>query len=240
MVGRTDACVYPAAGVAALPSLGGPEAPSVAALQALQPDLVIANAEEHRPADIEALQAAGVPVWVTSPTTARDALNLLWAIVRLFDAPQAGHSLAALERSYEITRQVADDAPRVRVFCHLGREPDTAAGPAVRWLVGNRATYLHDVLHLCGGANVFADRASRFPRVTSAEVVTAAPEVILLPGAPFSFTEADLAAFDAWPHLPAVQAGRVYWVDGPTLTWPGTHLARALAELPAILHIPPV
>ena len=240
MVGRTDACVYPAAGVAALPSVGGPEAPSVAALQALQPDLVIANAEEHRPADIEALQAAGVPVWVTSPTTARDALNLLWAIVRLFDAPQAGHSLAALERSYEITRQVADDAPRVRVFCPLGREPDTAAGPAVWWLVGNRATYLHDVLHLCGGANVFADRASRYPRVTSAEVVAAAPEVILLPGAPFSFTEADLAAFDAWPHLPAVQAGRVYWVDGPTLTWPGTHLARALAELPAILHIPPV
>ena len=29
-----------------------------------------------------------------------------------------------------------------------------------------------------------------------------------------------------------------FLVDAATLTWPGTHLARALAELPALLHIP--
>lgn len=270
MVGRTDYCVYPAAGVAALPSVGGTKNPSVAAILALQPDLVIANWEENRAAEVEALQAAGVPVWVTFPSTVREALNLLWAIVRLFDAPQAGPSLAALERSYEITSRVADDAPRVRVFCPIWREPAAAAGPAAWWMAGNRATYLHDLLHICGGANVFAardrryplaadldlavaadpprldpnsDRAGRdvrYPRVTPAEVAAAAPEVILLPSEPYPFTEADLAAFDAWPDMPAVQAGRVYLVDGPMLTWPGTHLARALADLPAILHIPPV
>lgn len=261
LVGRTDYCVYPAAGVAALPSIGGTKNPSVAAVLALQPDLVIANWEENRRAEVEALQAAGVPVWVTFPSTARAALNLLWALVRLCDAPHAGHTLAALERSYEIASQAADDAPRVRVFCPIWREP--ASDPVAWWMTGNHATYLHDLLHICGGANVFADRPrryplaadldpalpaepphperdTRYPRVTPAEVAALAPEVILLPSEPYPFTEADRAAFDAWPELPAVQAGRVYLVDGAMLTWPGTHLARALAELPAVLHIPPV
>lgn len=239
---RTDACVYPAVGVAALPSVGGPQSPSVAAIQALQPDLVIARADVTAAEVLTTLQLGAVPVWVTRPTTARAALNLLWALVRLFDAPHAGHTLAALERSYEIASQAADDAPRSRVFCPLGRDP---LAPE-RWLVGNAATYLHDLLHICGGANVLAEHAPApgdppgGGSVSPAAVVAAAPEIILLPSAPGPFTEADLAAFDAWPTLPAVAAGRVYLVDGALLTWPGTHLARALAELPAILHIPPV
>jgi ABC-type Fe3+-hydroxamate transport system substrate-binding protein len=267
LVGRTDYCVYPAVGVAGLPSVGGTKNPSLERILALQPDLVIANWEENHRADVEALTAAGVPVWVTFPRTVREALNLLWALVRTFDAPLAGHMLAALERSYEITSQAADDAaqatPRVRVFCPIWREPETSAGPAAWWMTGNRATYLHDVLHICGGANVFADRDrryplaadldpsllaepphaardTRYPRLTSAELAAAAPDVILLPSEPYPFTQADLDAFAGLPGLPAVQTGRVYLVDGAMLTWPGTHLARALAELPAILQISPV
>jgi len=262
LVGRTDYCVYPAAGLAGLPTVGGTKNPSVEAILALTPDLVIANWEENHRADVEALTAAGVPVWVTFPSTARDALNLLWAIARLFDAPQAGHMLAALERSFEIISQASDDERRVRVFCPIWREPAAEAGPVDWWMTGNRATYLHDVLHICGGENVFAardrryplaadlddavapdaprpERDTRYPRVTPAEVAAAAPEIILLPSEPYPFTEADLAACDAWPDIPAVQHGHVYLADGAMLTWPGTHLARALAELPAILHIPP-
>jgi ABC-type Fe3+-hydroxamate transport system substrate-binding protein len=254
--------VYPAAEVARLPAVGGTKNPEVAQIIALQPDLVIANWEENRRADVEALRAAGVPVWVTFPKTTRDALSLLWTLTRVFDAPQAGHMLAALEISFEIASQAAEDAPRVRVFCPIWREPAADAGPVSWWMVGNRATYLHDVLHICGGANVFAardrryplaadldpaapadpvdpDRDVRYPRVTPAEVAAAAPDVILLPSEPYPFGEADLGAFAAWPDVPAVAHGRVHLVDGAMLTWPGTHLARALAELPAILHNAP-
>jgi hypothetical protein len=35
---------------------------------------------------------------------------------------------------------------------------------------------------------------------------------------------------------PAVEAGRVYLLDGSLLTWHGTRLARALQELPAFLE----
>ena len=60
--------------------------------------------------------------------------------------------------------------------------------------------------------------------------------MILLPTEPFVFSEADVAAFDAFPDWPATQNGRIHIVDGTLLAWPGTRLAKALAELPSLLQ----
>jgi len=259
LVGRTDYCVYPPGQVESVPRIGGTKNPAVERILALQPDLVLANWEENHRADVEAIEAAGVPVWTTLPRTARDALNLLWALIRLFDWPAAGQSLAALERSCEITSLAAESAAPVRVFCPIWREPAAEAGPVQWWMTANSSTYLHDVLRICGGLNVFADRDRRFPlaadldltshspepptpdrdtrypRVTPAEVAPLQPDVILLPSEPYPFAAADLNAFDDFPEIPAVAQGRIVLADGAALTWPGTHLARALADLPALL-----
>ena len=69
-----------------------------------------------------------------------------------------------------------------------------------------------------------------------AEIVAAAPEVILLPSEPYPFAEADREAWQSFADIPAVQGDRVHLVDGSLLTWPGTRLAQALAELPALLN----
>jgi ABC-type Fe3+-hydroxamate transport system substrate-binding protein len=259
LVGVTDFCVYPPAGVAGLPKVGGTKNPDRERILALQPDLVIANQEENRREDVAALAAAGVPVWVTFPCTAREALNVLWALVRLLDAPEQGRTLVALERSYEITSLAAENMPPVSVFCPVWREPAAGAGPAAWWMTANRASYLHDVLRVCGGRNVFAgrdrryplaadlnpqrpadlpdpERDTRYPRVTTSEIMAAAPEVILLPSEPYSFAEADRGDWLAFPEIPAVRNDRVYLVDGSLLTWPGTRLAQALADLPALFN----
>lgn len=259
LVGVTDFCVYPPAGVASLPKVGGTKNPDRERILSLQPDLVIANQEENRREDVEALAAAGLPVWVTFPCTAREALNVLWATIRLFDAPQLGRTLVALERSFEVTSLAAENMPPVSVFCPVWREPPASEGPATWWMTANRDTYLHDVLRVCGGRNVFAERDrryplaadldperpadppdpardTRYPRVTPSEIVAAAPEVVLLPSEPYPFTEADREALQSYADIPAVQDDRVHLVDGSLLTWPGTRLAQALAELPALLN----
>jgi ABC-type Fe3+-hydroxamate transport system substrate-binding protein len=258
LVGVTEFCVYPPAGVAALPKVGGTKNPDRDRLLSLKPDLVIANQEENRREDVEALVAAGVPVWVTYPCTAREALNVLWATIRLLDTPQQGRTLVALERSYEIASAAAENMPPVSVFCPVWREPPAAEGSAAWWMTANRETYLHDVLRACGGGNVFAGRDrryplaadldprrpadppdpardTRYPRVTTQEIVAAAPDVILLPSEPYPFSDADREALASLPAIPAVQNERVYLVDGSLLTWPGTRLAQALAELPALI-----
>jgi ABC-type Fe3+-hydroxamate transport system substrate-binding protein len=257
LVGVTEFCVYPPEHVAALPKIGGTKNPDIGQILALQPDLVIANQEENRREDVAALTAAGVPVWVTFPCTAREALNVLWAMVRLFDASRLGPTLVALERSYEVTSLAAENMPPVSVFCPIWREP--AVGPAAWWMTANHETYLHDVLRVCGGRNVFAGRDrryplaadldpsrpadppdpardTRYPRVTLAEIVAAAPDVILLPSEPYPFADLDRDELQSRRDIPAVQNERVFLMDGSLLTWPGTRLAQALAELPSLLN----
>ncbi|MFD0821631.1 helical backbone metal receptor, partial [Micromonospora zhanjiangensis] len=79
LVGATDYCTHPA-GLDVV-RVGGSKYPSVDRVLAAVPDLVLANAEENRRADVEALRAAGVPVWVTYPRTLDAALVSLAGIL---------------------------------------------------------------------------------------------------------------------------------------------------------------
>lgn len=254
VIGVTDYCVHPADKVANLPKVGGTKNPDLGAIRALQPDLIIANQEENRKDDIEALRAEGLNVWVTFPRTVAQTFEHLWDLIRLFDVPHMSQAIDVMERVYEWAARAAEDTPGVSVFVPIWREPAGTDSPRW-WMTANRETYTHDLLRACGGANIFADRTrryplaadigeappvepgpehdTRYPRVTPAEVVALAPEVILLPSEPYPFTAADRAAFHPYPDLPAVQHNRVYTVDGSLLTWPGTRVGRALSELPA-------
>jgi ABC-type Fe3+-hydroxamate transport system substrate-binding protein len=68
-----------------------PRTPDVARIVSLRPDLVIANAEENRAADLEALRAEGCDVWVTDPRRCR----MRW------------HSCARCSRSSALTGRLA-------------------------------------------------------------------------------------------------------------------------------------
>jgi ABC-type Fe3+-hydroxamate transport system substrate-binding protein len=256
LVGITDYCLHPADKLTGLPRLGGTKNVGVAGVAALNPDLVIANREENTPADIEALQAAGIPVWLTFPKTIRDALDLLHDLVRRFNAPQQELRIVAIEKAYEwaVTAAANSESPAPRVFCPIWR--DDAATPAW-WMTINGDTYVSDVIAVCGGQNVFADRNrryplaadldpaqaskpapdrdTRYPRVTLDEILAAQPEVILLPSEPYAFSEADAGFWRQFPDLPAVQNDRIHLVDGSLLTWHGTRLGRALQEIPSLM-----
>ncbi len=257
VVGITEYCAHPADKLARLPRMGGTKNARVADVIALQPDLVIANREENTRADVEALQAAGLEVWVTNPETVRDAIDLLWEIVRRFDVSKQGQRIAALETAYEWTVAASASAESTPgVFCPVWREP--AEGLADWWMTINRGTYVSDLIAVCGGRNVFAgrdrryplaadldaaqpsraepERDRRYPRVTLAEILGANPEVILLPSEPFAFGQTDADFWEQYPALPAAQNSRIHLMDGSLLTWHGTRLARALQELPVLLQ----
>jgi ABC-type Fe3+-hydroxamate transport system substrate-binding protein len=255
--GVTDYCVFPADKVRDLPKVGGTKSPDLGRIKALLPDLVIASREETGRDSVEALQAEGFKVWVTFPKTVAGTFELLWAIVRLFDVPHMGRVIDTLERVYEYAALAAENMPQPKVFVPIWREPKAPEKPRW-WMTANRETYTHDLLRVCGGANVFADRErryplaadlgeapaeplnaerdTRYPRVTPAEVAERAPDVILLPSEPYAFGKADLAAIADSPVMPAVQNGRIHLVDGTLLTWPGTRVGKALGEIPGYFN----
>ena len=128
VVGVTDWCVHPAAEVAHLPKVGGTKNPQVARVLELRPDLVIANQEENRRRDVERLEAAGVPVWVTYPRSVRDGVALLRELAGLGDASGA---LGKLVDPIEAAVEAAASAPaarRARVFCPIWKAPWMSVG----------------------------------------------------------------------------------------------------------------
>jgi ABC-type Fe3+-hydroxamate transport system substrate-binding protein len=252
VVAVTDYCVHPSDKTAHLPHIGGTKNPDVERILTLHPDLVIANQEENRQEDVERLQAAGIPVWVTFPRTVRDAFNLLWNMMYVFDDAQMVERIRAIEWTCDWLERLDESRETpCRVFAPIWNDP---------LMTFNADTFAHDLLRVCGGTNVFADRErryplaadlgqmtpyapddprasgrdTRYPRVTLAEVEAAQPDVVLLPSEPYPFEEQHLAIF-AGLDIPAAKTGRITLVDGSLLTWHGTRMAHAFNIIPQLL-----
>lgn len=232
VVGVTDWCVHPADAVAALPKVGGTKDADVAAIEALKPDLVIANHEENTRRVVEELEQRGLRVWLTYPRTLEEGARVL-------------HELAALSPDRDLARAVAFAAERAlglldepeaetgshrpRVFCPIWRDP---------WMAVGGDTYASDLIERCGGENVFADRGDRrYPIVTLEDVVTAAPDVVLLPDEPYSFGPADASEIREL-EIPAASSARVHLIDGTWVSWYGSRIAKAVGALRPLLESP--
>ena len=225
LIAVTDYCTRPAHGVKSLPRVGTTQYPDIERILELQPDLVLMNDEENRREDADALRAASIPVWVASPRTVFDVLNLLWNTMDIFDHAMMVPRVREIERAYDYTLSAARAMPSVRVFASIWHDP---------WTTFNANTYAHDVLQVCGGDNVFAGHEPRYPSISLDEVVQAQPEIVLLPGQPPEFPEASAQAIRAL-DIPAAHNERIYRIDGSMLTWPGTRVAYALRDLPVLL-----
>lgn len=155
VVGITDYCTEPAAEVVHKPRVGGTKNPDVPAILEMQPQLVLAVAEENRQHDVEQLDAADIPVYVFEPATVRAGIDLLWRVAELLDCHDAVRpSIETIEATYaEIQARVAG-RESVRVFCPIWKDPYMTIG---------EGTYVNDMLRVCGGENIFAERRRRFP-----------------------------------------------------------------------------
>jgi ABC-type Fe3+-hydroxamate transport system substrate-binding protein len=227
VVGVTDWCIHPADAVAKLPKVGGTKTPSLARVLELRPDLVIANQEENRERDVVRLREAGVDVWVTYPRSVAAAVALLREVAALGAPPEtAGPLLDGLEAALAAAQAAAPARP-VRVFCPIWKRP---------WMAVGADTYADDLLRVCGGANVFADRRERrYPIVEPAEIERAQPEVILLPDEPYAFGPRDVEEL-ARLDVPAAASGRIHCIDGTLASWYGPRIGEALAVIGALLR----
>ncbi len=226
VVGCTIYCSQPPEGVATKVRVGGEKNPKLELIRDLGADLVIANIEENVREHVETLRAWGIPVHVTYPRTVADGIRLVGELGALLEAgPRARELEAELQARYDLVRAVAAGRRPRRVFCPIWRRP---------YMTINRDTYIHDMLAVAGGENVFADRTKRYPEITLDEVATSGAEVILLPDEPYRFRRAHQADFAPYADLPAVRDGRIHLVDGKLLSWYGPRIAEALQVLPPL------
>ncbi|HYW06929.1 MAG TPA: cobalamin-binding protein [Longimicrobium sp.] len=210
LVGRTKFCVHPADGVERVERVGGTKNPKIERIVELAPDLVLLNEEENRREDAEALEAAGVRCHVSFPRDADETASMVRDIGRALDRPVAAERIAMDIETRAARVRAAVRGPAVRYAYLIWRNP---------WMAAAGDTFVSEMLALPGGANVFADRPTRYPEVTPDELAAADPDAIFLSSEPFPFTETHAAELAAATGLPR---SRFHFVDGEYLTWHGS------------------
>ncbi|MFE7412688.1 helical backbone metal receptor [Streptomyces laurentii] len=215
LVGVTDWCTHPA-DLGGAARIGGTKNPDTAAIAALRPDLVLANEEENRAADLDVLRAAGLRVLVTEIRTLEQAFAEL------------GRVLAAC--GVRARPGWLDEAEAAWAAVVPGDLTYSAVVPIWRrpWMVLGRETFAGDLLARLGVRNLYAGHAERYPRVPLDKLLAAGPDLVVLPDEPYRFTRDD--GPEAFPGLPAAL------VDGRHLTWYGPSLAEAPASLARALR----
>lgn len=251
VVGITDYCQVTASEEARLVRVGGTKDSRIEDILKLGPELVLANFEENTQQVVEAIEAAGVPVWVSFPHSIDETIEFLWGLVDLFRSQPASFTVKVIDTEVEWTRLAAEELRKTPYFCPIWQGEDNAG--LGWWMTCNNETYSASLLNTMGGVNIFGNRKrrypleadlgridaesdgnrdTRYPCVTSQEIIAGKPEIVFLPDEPFNFRDENTThLMDVLQNTPAGRNQKIYFVDGKLITWCGTKLASAISEL---------
>ena len=228
VVGVTAYCDYPPVATS-LPKVGGYVNPSVEAVLALSPDLVVVSPGPGNREAALAMQRSGLRLEVVAAETLDESIAAIERVGVLCGEESAGRALAAevRDRLNAVSKRVAE-RPRVRALFCLQIDPIIAAG---------QGTLPGQLLEVAGGRNVVD--APRYPRLGIESIFATKPEVILQ--ARMDRPEAGAERLEEtfwsrWPAIPAVASGRVRILSDGQALRPGPRVAQAAESLAAILH----
>jgi iron complex transport system substrate-binding protein len=129
-----------------------------------------------------------------------------------------------------IKAKVAAATTKPRVFWELD-----ATDPAKPYSVGP-GNFVHDLINLAGGTNIFAQAESPFPQVSAEQVVAADPEVIILSDAAYGITIESVGQRPGWQAITAVKQQRVEPIDDNLVSRPGPRIVEGLEATAKIIH----
>ncbi|WP_419948573.1 ABC transporter substrate-binding protein [Candidatus Palauibacter sp.] len=228
MVGRTHWGVYPPE-ARRIPDVGDGIRPSLEAVVARAPDLVILHDGETNGATRERLARLGVP---SLPLHHNTLADLRRNIVRLGDivgCPAGGAVLA--DRIVDGLAQVSEATAgrqRVRVYYDAWAEPPITIG---------RGSFIDSLLTIAGASNVFDDLDATSPRVSLEAILERDPERILVAVPREALGRVpDLAGRPGWERIPAVRDGRIITLDRDLVTRLGPRVVEAAWAMARGIH----
>ena len=209
VVGITKFCVHPKKWFRSKTRIGGTKTYHLDKINALKPDLIIANKEENDQAQVEAL-AEKYPVWISDIKNLADALDMINRVGALVGKPSEADNLVGNIREKFAKLPVRDTLQSAVYF--VWREP---------YMVAGGDTFINAMMRYAGYQNIY-EQQDRYPEITLQELIAAHPEVILLPSEPFPFKEQHVEEF-----LKICPDAQVQLVDGELYSWYGNRLLDA-------------
>lgn len=228
VVGVTQHCDFPPEALAK-PRVGSYVDLNLEKILSLKPDLIIATADGNERKAVERLDRFRVPVYITNPRNLEEVFQTILAIGRITrrEAPAARLARTLRQRADRVVRITAG-LPRPRVFLQINEQPLMTVG---------RDTFHDNLIRLAGGINVSGAEAINYPQYSLEQVLRHGPEVILITSmAREANAEKKKDRWKGWPHIPAVQQGRIYLLNTDLLDRPSPRLVDGLESLARAIH----
>ena len=209
--------------------------PDLEKILSLRPDLVIIYGSQN---DLAAkLARANVPTFMYRHGSLGDIITTLRELGRRLSLVSKAERVAAgIEQDLDRIRTRVKGEARPTTLLVIGREPRSLRALNVSGGDG----FLHDLLELAGGSNIFGDVKRESLLVSTETILARAPDVIL----ELHYTEApsqtlvdqERAAWSILSAVPAVKHGRVELLFGEELVLPGPRVVLTAAAFARALH----
>ena len=217
LVGRTQWCDYPAAALK-VPNLGDGINPSVEAVLASRPDLVILYNSAQNAAIAGRLRTLGIATIRLNTDALRDVARVGRLLGRLTGHVAGADSMAAAFDTALAHATVTTAGKRPSVLLLVWEQPPMTIGSG---------SFLNELVERAGGANLFEDLSATAGTVSIEAVAARDPDLILT-------TTAGPAAFarrPEWQVVRAVRARRFLPVTGSEFNRPSPRAPAAIREL---------
>lgn len=226
----TTYCDIPAA-AKDKPHVGAPKEPSLEAIVAMHPDLVLASTSINQPVTADALLKLGIPVYTTrDERTVRGMLDSTAEIADLLGVKEQGAKLVAdMQNRLDALHARLQDRPMVHVLFVVWEEPLISIG---------QNTFIADALRWAGAESVITSDEN-WPQVSMEEVVRLQPDYIVLTPDHMKAEGAaqanNLSTRPLWHDLQAVKSGHVV-IASDDIDRPSPGLVPAIEQLARDFH----
>lgn len=210
IVGLTRFCVHPAGKKKEKKNVGGTKQVHFDRVEAIQPDLIIANKEENQQEQIEELQKH-YPVWISDIKTLDDALEMMSKLGELTGTSDKAQSIITRVKQDFAAFESKLERP-LRTAYFIWKKPYMTIG---------NDTFINDMLKRCGLVNVFGN-TTRYPETDIEALKQLNPELILLSSEPYPFKDRHIA--ELHEELPNAI---IKLVDGELFSWYGSRLLHS-------------
>jgi iron complex transport system substrate-binding protein len=219
LVGRTSYCDYPPA-AKAVPDLGDGIKPSIEAVLAQRPDLVVLYNSGQNAAVAGRLRELGIPALRVNTDALSDVDRVVRILGTLTGRQHGADSVAAVFDTSLAAATRPVTGPRPRILLLVWEQPPMTIG---------RGSFLNELVERAGGENLFADVAASSGVVSIEAVAARNPDLI------FTTTEgpASFTTQPEWQVVPAIREHRFLRVSGSQFNQPSPRAPAAIRELTA-------
>ncbi len=227
MVGRSRYCDYPPQ-VRELPSVGGYVDPSLEAVLALRPDLVIGARGPMGRSLVDKLEARGTECYFPSTESVSEIVDMILGLAeRLQKGPEGRSLVDGIRKRLRDVEEAVRGKTKPRTLLVFGQAPIVVAGPG---------SFPHEMLVLAGCRNA-VESGARYPTLGFETIIGMDPDILIDATMAGGRSNVPIDMGRAgWSSIRAVKEGRIARVDDDRILRPGPRVGEGVELLARLAH----